>query len=446
MTATPHADADHDRHPDADAHRDARRAPRRRRPRARRRRRSPPTPTPTRTADANRDLHDRDRHADTDGHRNADSHPDPDRHRDADRHRRRRPRRRRATRTADADPDRHRDAARHQDVLDRQRRQLQRRSAPARPAAAIRPARAASSSSPHRAGSAAAPTTPTGSMRPRRRRHPLAHRRAPSGRGQGRIEPRRAGRHRRQEGHQFCQWLGLLASSVRIPAFATVTDSFVDCDGGTRTNVTYSVDSNGTGAAVTASAHHRHLGGRRRSRGRRDHPDPHAELGDRRATAATATRSTGRPSPTNRSRSRPVRSRRSSRRCGRAAPAPQAGAAIRSTAPPGPATPAASASPSTASTSPSRSAARRTRRTSSASRTELRARGASCLVILPDATLEPHMALWLRRLGASGIVVRVFSARTPRSGFDEKTHELGNGSQRPSCASPARDTLRRCAG
>ena len=33
------------------------------------------------------------------------------------------------------------------------------------------------------------------------------------------------------------------------PAFATVTDSFVDCDGGTRTNVTYSVDSNGTSPA-----------------------------------------------------------------------------------------------------------------------------------------------------------------------------------------------------
>ena len=33
------------------------------------------------------------------------------------------------------------------------------------------------------------------------------------------------------------------------PAFATSADSFVDCDGGTRTNVTYSVDSNGTGAA-----------------------------------------------------------------------------------------------------------------------------------------------------------------------------------------------------
>ncbi len=32
------------------------------------------------------------------------------------------------------------------------------------------------------------------------------------------------------------------------PAFATVADSFVDCDGGTRTNVTYSVDSNGTSA------------------------------------------------------------------------------------------------------------------------------------------------------------------------------------------------------
>ncbi len=33
------------------------------------------------------------------------------------------------------------------------------------------------------------------------------------------------------------------------PAFATVADSFVDCDGGTRTNVTYSVNSNGSGAA-----------------------------------------------------------------------------------------------------------------------------------------------------------------------------------------------------
>jgi hypothetical protein len=33
------------------------------------------------------------------------------------------------------------------------------------------------------------------------------------------------------------------------PAFATATDSFVDCDGGTRTNVTYSVNSNGSGAA-----------------------------------------------------------------------------------------------------------------------------------------------------------------------------------------------------
>ncbi len=36
------------------------------------------------------------------------------------------------------------------------------------------------------------------------------------------------------------------------PAFATSTDSFVDCDGGTRTNVTYSVDSNGTGAPEPA--------------------------------------------------------------------------------------------------------------------------------------------------------------------------------------------------
>jgi hypothetical protein len=32
------------------------------------------------------------------------------------------------------------------------------------------------------------------------------------------------------------------------PAFATAADSFVDCDGGTRTNVTYSVNSNGSGA------------------------------------------------------------------------------------------------------------------------------------------------------------------------------------------------------
>lgn len=48
-------------------------------------------------------------------------------------------------------------------------------------------------------------------------------------------------------------------------------------------------------------------------------------------------------------------------------------------------------------------------------------------VILPNAPLEPHMALWLRRLAASGIVVRVFSVRTSRSGFDEKTHELGHG-------------------
>ena len=34
------------------------------------------------------------------------------------------------------------------------------------------------------------------------------------------------------------------------PAFATVADSFVDCDGGTRTNVTYSVNSNGSGARL----------------------------------------------------------------------------------------------------------------------------------------------------------------------------------------------------
>ncbi|MCC6847412.1 MAG: hypothetical protein IT294_02835 [Deltaproteobacteria bacterium] len=33
------------------------------------------------------------------------------------------------------------------------------------------------------------------------------------------------------------------------PALATIADSFVDCDGGTRTNVTYSIDSNGSGAA-----------------------------------------------------------------------------------------------------------------------------------------------------------------------------------------------------
>ncbi len=33
------------------------------------------------------------------------------------------------------------------------------------------------------------------------------------------------------------------------PAFATSADSFVDCDGGTRANVTFTVDSNGTGAA-----------------------------------------------------------------------------------------------------------------------------------------------------------------------------------------------------
>jgi hypothetical protein len=32
------------------------------------------------------------------------------------------------------------------------------------------------------------------------------------------------------------------------PAFATVSDSFVDCDGGTRTNVSHSIDSNGTSA------------------------------------------------------------------------------------------------------------------------------------------------------------------------------------------------------
>ena len=33
------------------------------------------------------------------------------------------------------------------------------------------------------------------------------------------------------------------------PAFATSTDSFVDCDGGTRANFTWSIDSNGSGAA-----------------------------------------------------------------------------------------------------------------------------------------------------------------------------------------------------
>lgn len=33
------------------------------------------------------------------------------------------------------------------------------------------------------------------------------------------------------------------------PSFATSADSFIDCDGGTRTNVTYSVNSNGSGAA-----------------------------------------------------------------------------------------------------------------------------------------------------------------------------------------------------
>ncbi len=33
------------------------------------------------------------------------------------------------------------------------------------------------------------------------------------------------------------------------PAFATSADSFVDCNGGTRTNVSYSIDSNGSGAA-----------------------------------------------------------------------------------------------------------------------------------------------------------------------------------------------------
>ncbi len=32
------------------------------------------------------------------------------------------------------------------------------------------------------------------------------------------------------------------------PAYTSVTDSFVDCDGGTRTNVTYSIDSNGSAA------------------------------------------------------------------------------------------------------------------------------------------------------------------------------------------------------
>jgi hypothetical protein len=36
------------------------------------------------------------------------------------------------------------------------------------------------------------------------------------------------------------------------PDFNTVADSFVDCDGGTRTNLTYSIDSNGTGAAEPA--------------------------------------------------------------------------------------------------------------------------------------------------------------------------------------------------
>ncbi|MCC6766893.1 MAG: hypothetical protein IT293_19730 [Deltaproteobacteria bacterium] len=34
------------------------------------------------------------------------------------------------------------------------------------------------------------------------------------------------------------------------PAFATSADSFVDCDGGTRANATYSIDSNGSGAAL----------------------------------------------------------------------------------------------------------------------------------------------------------------------------------------------------
>lgn len=48
-------------------------------------------------------------------------------------------------------------------------------------------------------------------------------------------------------------------------------------------------------------------------------------------------------------------------------------------------------------------------------------------VIVPDPALEPHLSLWLRRVAATGVVVRVFAARTPRSGFDEKTHELGNG-------------------
>jgi hypothetical protein len=33
------------------------------------------------------------------------------------------------------------------------------------------------------------------------------------------------------------------------PAFATSADSFVDCDGGTRTNISYSINSNGSGAA-----------------------------------------------------------------------------------------------------------------------------------------------------------------------------------------------------
>jgi hypothetical protein len=33
------------------------------------------------------------------------------------------------------------------------------------------------------------------------------------------------------------------------PAFATSADSFVDCNGGTRTNVSWSVNSNGSGAA-----------------------------------------------------------------------------------------------------------------------------------------------------------------------------------------------------
>src|SRR6185369_264310 len=36
------------------------------------------------------------------------------------------------------------------------------------------------------------------------------------------------------------------------PSFATATDSFVDCDGGTRTNVSYSINSNGSGAASAA--------------------------------------------------------------------------------------------------------------------------------------------------------------------------------------------------